>query len=86
MTHVAVVDRSPGRAWGPWRPRWARWTLRGGKGKIWSVSLPARPPTLDRMADVGGSISENHSKIRKHLIKNEANLLCGHGCPLPIPR
>lgn len=23
---VAVVDRSPGRTWGPWRPRWARWT------------------------------------------------------------
>ena len=69
MTHVAVVDRSPGRAWGPRRPRWASWTLCGGKRKIWSVMLPARPPTLERMADMGGRVSENHSEVRKHLIK-----------------
>ena len=33
VTHVAVVDRSPGMAWGPRRPWWARWTLCGGKEK-----------------------------------------------------
>lgn len=33
MTYVAVIDRSPGRAWGPWGPRWAGRTLRGGERK-----------------------------------------------------
>lgn len=58
----------------------------GGKRKIWSVTLPARPPMLDRMPDTGGSVPENHSKVRKHLIRSAPSVFCGHGCPLPIPR
>ena len=78
VTYVAVIDRSPGKARGPWGPRWAGRTLRGGRESLVSQHWPA---TLSRTADVGRSSSENHGEVRKHQMDNASSLLCGRGFP-----